>query len=203
MIRRTTSFVALAVLASVFVVPRAQAARFYMAGDLGWTFLIGADQFDDDLSYGGAIGIDFDGPALEFSAKYSSFDGNELDLPLVGTVGGDLDVLSVGLSLRYNFDAGPVRPYVLIGGAYHVVDFQTFDSVNQAEQLLKNDQNQFGLVFGGGIEIELGDHITLGPDIRYNLVFKDSFDSIPQIEDTNFTDYPDFLQITGRVTFYF
>jgi opacity protein-like surface antigen len=201
--KRTVSFVALALLGSLALTARADAARFYFAGDLGWTFLIGNDHFDDDLSYGGAIGVDFDGPAIEFAAKYASFDGNEVDLPLVGTAGGDLNVLSLDLSARYNFDLGAFRPYVLIGGAYHVVDFKTFDSINQAELLFKSDQNEFGLVAGGGIEIKLGDHVTVGPDVRYNLVFKDNFDSIPQIEDTDLAKYPDFLQITARVTLYF
>ena len=203
MTKRVIAYLFVAALASVSFAPGAHTARFYMGGDLGWTFLLGNDEFDDDLVYGGAIGVDFDGPAIEFTAKYASFDGNEVSLPIVGSAGGDLDVLSLGLSARYNIDLSPVRLYVLIGGAYHVVDFQAFDSINQAEKLVQNDQNEFGLILGGGLEIELGDHITVGPDVRYNLIFSDSFDSIPQIKDTDLTDYPDFLQITARANFYF
>ena len=195
-----------ALLVTAAAAPEAHAARFYLAGDVGWTFLVGNDKFDNDLNYGGGIGIDFDGPALELTATYGSFDVSQQNVPFQGgteDLSGKMNVLSLGLSGRYNIDMSFARLYFLVGGAYHVVDFKSSDTIAGNADQFKSDQNQWGLIAGGGLEFKLGDHLAVGPDVRYNLIFSNNFSTVDQIKNTDFANYPDFLYITGRATVYF
>lgn len=218
----TSTLVILA--AGLACVGDARAARVYVGGHGGYDFMLGNEDFDDAPTYGGTLGVDFDGPALELSVFHLSTDAAdcatltqdaEVDPGFASAVcrdvrqrfdaRADLDITSIGLSGRYNFGRDPVRLYLLLGGEVHLTDLQTVANFPRpiGQRGTDDSETDFGLVGGGGIEVFLGEHVTVGPDVRYHVLFTDDFDSSDEISNTSFGDAPDFLSVVGRLNVYF
>ena len=107
----------------------------------------------------------------------------------------------LGLALRYNIDFDAGRFYLLAGGELNLTQYEV-----EAEAIgVRNESSDeiWGAQVGAGLELKLGEHVTIGPDVRYHFLFTDNFDSIDQIEDTDIADVPDFLTVQGRVNVYF
>lgn len=199
-------------------------AQLYVGGQVGYNWVLGNDSLDDDIGYGPVLGVDFSGlgasgVALEFTALYASYDaadcatlasggglgngGTQLCRGLRTGLGVDanLEDWSLGLALRYNADFDAGRFYLLAGGELNLTKYEVEADTIGARR--SSSDEIWGVEVGAGLEFKLGDHITIGPDVRYHFLFTDNFDSIDQIEDTDIADVPDFLTVQGRVAVYF
>ena len=74
-------------------------------------------------------------------------------------------VISIPLTIQYNFATGRVRPY-LFGGfsGYHAKEIIGGDNINDPEIL---ESNGFALVFGGGIDIRILTRLYAKVEYRY------------------------------------
>jgi opacity protein-like surface antigen len=199
-------------------------AQLYVGGQVGYNWVLGNDTLDDDIGYGAVLGVDFaglgaSGVALEFTALYASYDAASCGTLASGAglgngatelcrgirngldVDANLDDWMLGLALRYNIDFDAGRFYLLAGGELNLTQYEV-----EAEAIgVRNESSDeiWGAQVGAGLELKLGEHVTIGPDVRYHFLFTDNFDSIDQIEDTDIADVPDFLTVQGRVNVYF
>lgn len=204
--------------------PAHAAAQLYVGGQVGYNWVLGNDSLDDDIGYGPVLGVDFSGlgasgVALEFTALYASYDaadcatlasggglgngGTQLCRGLRTGLGVDanLEDWALGLALRYNADFGAGRFYLLAGGELNLTKYEIDADTIGAHR--SSSDEIWGVEVGTGLEFKIGEHITIGPDVRYHFLLTDNFDSIDQIEDTDIADVPDFLTVQGRVAVYF
>ena len=202
----------------------ARAAQPYIGGQVGYNFVLGNNSLDDDLSYGGTVGIDFaglgaSGLALEFTGNYAKYNaadcatlaggngfgngGTELCKGIRDSfdVKADLEDWTLGLALRYNFDFNTGRFYLLGGGELNLTKYTV--AANAIDQRNSSSDQIWGAEVGAGLEFKIGDHFTIGPDVRYHVLFTSKFNSIDNIENTDIADVPDFLSVQGRASIYF
>jgi len=121
-------------------------------------------------TYGGALGFLGNGPVgfeLEFAAT-PDFFGEDSE-----GVFSENNVLTGMGSLLIAAPAGPLRIYAAAGAG--VLKTRLAD----ADQLLDFDSNDFGINVGGGLLVDLGDHVALRGDVRY---FRDLQDTDPDGE---------------------
>ncbi|HSD29185.1 MAG TPA: outer membrane beta-barrel protein [Vicinamibacteria bacterium] len=142
-------------------------------------------------TYGGALGFLGNGVVgfeLEFAATPDFF--GESDEGVFSTN----NVLTGMGSLLLALPGGPLRLYAAAGAGVMKTKLEDPD------RLLEFDSNDFGINVGGGLLVNLGDHVALRGDVRY---FRDLQDDEPDGDFDLDLGTVDYWRAVGGLTFRF
>jgi hypothetical protein len=140
-------------------------------------------------SYGGAIGFLGDGPVgfeIEFGVTPDFFGESE-------GVFTDNNVIT-GMATLLLATPGSARFYVAAGAG--ILKTRLAD----ADRLLDFDSNDFGVNVGGGVLLDLGEHVALRGDVRY---VRDLEDDEPDGDFDLDLGQVDYWRAVGGLTFKF
>jgi opacity protein-like surface antigen len=144
--------------------------------------------------YGGSVG--FTGPVVGFEVDFGytpNFFEIEDDF---GELGAEGSVTTLMGNLLVGAPLGRLRPYGTVGAGLmrsNIGFFDVFDDLSS---------NDFGINYGGGLMLFLGDNVGLRGDIRQfrNIRNEDLDDDFPEPNDLELGEFT-FWRLTGGVTF--
>ena len=144
--------------------------------------------------YGGSVG--FTGPVVGFEVDFGytpNFFEIEDDF---GELGSEGSVTTLMGNLLVGAPLGRLRPYGTVGAGLMRSNIGFFDVL---DDLSRND---FGINYGGGLMLFLGDNVGLRGDIRQfrNIRNEDIGDDFPEPNDLELGDFT-FWRLTAGVTF--
>jgi opacity protein-like surface antigen len=164
------------------------AEGFYVSGNIGPSILSDSDisdseagltltadlTFDTGITFGGAIGYDFDKGRIELAVDYKSHDVDEWqDVSItgfgnLGDFSGDGEVTALSLLANGYFDIhtnSPVTPY--LGGGIGFANIDVEDLTFEGIEIGDDDDTVFAYQAAVGIGIDVAENITVDVGYRF------------------------------------
>jgi opacity protein-like surface antigen len=157
-----------------------------------------SDAKDGTAIYGGDLsvrGFSLIGALVEVGYREDDVEVNDP----TGTIrDAELEMIPVLLSLQvfpFADSLGPFNPFAIGGVGWYITRAEIRGRVGEFEGSFTDHDVSTGYHFGGGTDLNLGDHLTLTADIRYVFLETD-------LEDVDDVE-ADGIRMTGGVKFFF
>lgn len=151
----------------------------------------GSVDFNDAFVAGGAVGYRFPWARLELNGSWRDYDVDQVNAPGFASGGSGNATAVIGfVNLFLDPDLGwPVRPFVGggIGGAYLSVD-----TGDDAPIRIDDNTGAFAWNVGGGLSVDVAQHVTLSVGYRFVSIAGTDFSSSVAGVDTGDLDVDDF-----------